>query len=92
MEADLALLMRGFEEAGLPEEALIVIRKQQAQKIADKVKEMVQEDLSLAKKVDAGTADFGYTTERQETEARFRFRTRFDFNCLQLADFRKKYL
>ena len=39
-----------------------------------------------------GRASLGYTTHLQEIRARYEFEARFEFNCLQLADFKKKYI
>lgn len=92
LEAELERAMRVYHEAGLPEEAIVIIRKMEAQKIADSCRALVLEEMDVVKRINAGEASFGMTTERQETEARFEYITRFEFNCLQLADFRKKYL
>ena len=72
--------------------ALETIKRIEAKKIADSCEALCRKNMQTLKDLEMGKASLGYTTHRQEHEARFNFRTRFEFNCLQLADFRKKYL
>ena len=74
----------------LPEAALSILRKQEAKKIAEETTALLKEDMKIAKQID--TCSFGYTTMAQEVAAKRNFIERFEFNCLQLADFKKKYL
>ena len=91
LEGDLHKLLDDYREVGVPEEAIKVICKAKAKEIADRCKALVLEELEVVKRIEAGEASFGMTTRRQEIEYRHDYRTRFDFNCLQLADFKKKY-
>jgi len=76
---------------GVAEEAIIIIRNIEATKIADECEKMLRDDMRIIKAVNEGKATFGFTTMNQETAHRADFVERFEFNCLQLADFRKKY-
>ena len=77
--------------SNLPEEAITIMRKVEAAKIAEKTKALVVEEMQTVKAIAAGEASFGYTTKGQEISAMREYRMRFEFNCLQLADFKKKY-
>ena len=91
LEGDLAGLLDMYREYGVPEEAIIAIKKTKAQELADACKAVVHEELGVLKRILSGESSFGYTSEFQEVRARAEYRERFDFNCLQLADFKKKY-
>ena len=91
LEAELKNRMRIYDSIGLPETAIATIRKVEAQKIADTCKKLVMREMQTIKAIDNGEASFGYTTRGQEIKALGDFRTRFEFNCLQYADFKKKY-
>ena len=91
LEGEIQKTEKWLQESGIPEIAWSVVVKQEAQKLADKCKAMVLRERQIIRDIDAGIATFGYTTRRQEIEARGDFRKRFEFNCLQLRDFRKKY-
>ena len=91
LEGDLAAYMKTYEAAGLPAPVLELLRQQEAQCLADKMAALVHEEMRVIREVEASRASFGYTTYSQEYRKRFEYRTRFEFNCLQLADFRKKY-
>lgn len=83
--------MQRYRESGMPEEAMPIIEKIEAKALVDECMKIVRRQLTTLKDIEAGKASLGYTTANQETHARCRLRTRFDFNCLQLSDFRKKY-
>lgn len=91
LEAELAKEIEIYETAGISEQALETIRKMKAQEIADDCKAMLIEDMKIAKKIREKRANFGYTTVNQEIQAQHRFAERFEFNCFQLAEFKKKY-
>lgn len=91
LEGELQTAMDQYRELGMPEEAIPIVEKMEAEKIAAKCRTLVFEELEVLKRVLSGKSSFGMSTERQEIHARHEFRTRFDFNCLQLADFRKKH-
>lgn len=90
LEEELDRYMKSFVE--LPTEAQEVLRKMKAQEIAESCKSLVLEELAVIKAIEAGTASFGFTTKAQEVSHMSEYRERFEFNCLQLADFKKKYL
>lgn len=89
LEAELANAMKVY--AGLPETALAIICKMEAGKIAEHCMELVKKQMRRIADIDAGRASFGCTTQRQEIQLRGEFRKRFEFNCLQLKDFKAKY-
>lgn len=91
LEAELEREMRCYKEAGLPESALATIEALEANKIAERADKLVRKEMATIKSVESGESGFGYTTERQEIEARAEFRTRFEFNCYQLSVFREKH-
>lgn len=91
LEADLDRELAVLREAGLTEEHIKMVEHIYAKPIADKCHTLVLKELKTLKAVMAGEAAWGYTTKRQDIEAEYRFRTRFDFNCLQLREFKKKY-
>lgn len=91
LEEDLSKEMNVYESLNLGKKEIEIIRTFEAKKIADKCRVMVLEDRDVVKRIESGKASFGMTTERQEIEARGRFRKRFEFNCLQLRVFRDKY-
>lgn len=76
---------------GLPTEAIEILKKIEAKKIVDKCTEQLKKNMEVVKKLKAGKTSLGYTTQTQEIHAAHELVTRFEFNCLQLADFKKKY-
>ena len=90
LEEELADALKIF--ADLPSEAITILTKAEAERIAAKCTALVKEDMELIKDLEAGKVSLGYTTQSQEVHARHALRERFEFNCLQLADFKKKYL
>lgn len=91
MQNELDCNMRTFLDMGFSDEQLEIIRKVEAQKVADACKEKCYKQMNIVKGILDGSISFGYTTQTQEIRARKEFRQRFEFNCLQLADFKKKY-
>ena len=91
LEEELEKRMEIYEGLGLPTAMILILRKGEAQKVADAAKALVKEELEVVKGLENGTASLGYTTQIQEIKARGEYRTRFEFNCLQYADFKKKY-
>lgn len=88
LEAELERKLKFF--ADLPEAALSILQKQEAKRIAEVTTVLLKKDMEIVKQID--TCSFGYTTMAQEVTAKREFVERFEFNCLQLADFKKKYL
>ena len=91
LEEELENRMKVYEGIGLPEAVISILRKGEAQKVADACKTLVTKELEMVKGIENGTVSLGYTTLGQEIKARGELRMRFEFNCLQYADFKKKY-
>lgn len=91
LDAELEKEMCVYSDIGLPNEAIMKIKKMKAEEIAKRCYDVIIEDKPIVQKIIDKTVSFGYTTQRQESNAQYRFRTRFDFNCLQLRDFKTKY-
>ena len=91
LEGELAKVMKSYKEAGMPMEAMQVVEKIEAEKLSVRCKELVMKEMEVVKRINAGKASFGMTTQRQEIEQRGNYIRRFEFNCLQLADFRKNH-
>lgn len=90
LEAELADRMSIYK--GIPSEALETIRHIEAEKIAETCKVLVMKQMETVKELESGKASLGYTTKFQEVQAMHEIVERFEFNCLQLADFKKKYI
>ena len=91
LEGELERTMRQYIENGMPTEALPYVEKMEAEKLATRCLDLVKKEMETVKQVESGKASFGMTTELQEIQTRADFRKRFEFNCLQLADFRKAH-
>ena len=77
---------------GCPENAIPIVKKIEAEKLYNEWYKILKEDMKIVKEVREGKASFGFTTYRQEYEARAKFEKRFEFNCYQLAEFKKDHL
>lgn len=91
LEGDLAHYIEEYKQLGIPEAALPTLEQMEAKKLAERGREICMRQLKVQKELDAGTATFGYTTHRQEIEARADFRNRFEFNCIQLKLFKQNH-
>lgn len=91
MEADLKLLMRAYDGADIPEEALKVIKSMEAQKVLKYAKDIILKQRDMITKLLSGEASLGMISKSQEIHRIHEIRTRFEFNCLQMADFKRKY-
>ena len=91
LESELGAAMKVYKESGISESALAVVEKMEAKKIAEKCNQLVHKELKTLNEIMSGKASFGMTTQLQETQKRGEFRRRFEFNCLQLSDFRKNH-
>lgn len=89
LEEELNHKMSIFKD--LPEEAQKLLVPIKAQEVIEEATKLVYKEMATIKDLEAGKSSFGYTTQGQENQARYELRTRFDFNCLQLADFKKRY-
>lgn len=68
------------------------IRPIYAKKIYVKASKILKERMMMIQHLQSGKSSFGYTTQNQEIHEMHRIVQRFEFNCIQLADFKKKYL
>ena len=91
LEGSLQKALQSYKDAGLPEEAMTVLEAVEAKRIADDCHTLVMRELKTLKQLEAGTTSLGYTTQLQEIHARAELRKRFDFNCLQLREFKKAH-
>lgn len=98
LEKELADKLESYKEAfkEMPEDAatqaLEVIKAQVVKQIIEATTKLVLEEMAVVENIEAGKTSFGYTTQRQENEAKCNYRKRFEFNCLQLADFKKAHI
>lgn len=76
---------------GVREEAKAIITKTWAKEVYDASREKLVKKMHLIKEVEAGKAGLGYTNPAQKFEAMHDLREGFEFSCLMLADFKKKY-
>lgn len=92
LEKELADKMSAYNEAlkDTPE-ALEILKNKVAGEIVEKATRLVVAEMEVIKNIEAGKASFGYTTQTQEVQAQAEYRKRFEFNCLQLADFKKAH-
>ena len=96
-EKDLEHYMSGVSEglAELPEEvaeqALSVIRKEYARKIIANAKDRLLEEQKMICRIERGESSLGYISKTQEIQEMAKLVMMFEFNCLQLRDFTKKY-
>ena len=91
LESELEKAMKVYKESGISKEAILVVEKREAEKLAEKCNILVHKELDQLKRILSGKASFGMTTQLQESQKRGEFRRRFEFNCLQLSDFRKNH-
>lgn len=93
LEKDLDWFTPTFEELpeDLREQAKMVARKIGAVKVADRAKERLLKDMRMIQKIRDGKASLGYTSEKQRVERWHMMQERFEFECLQLKEFKEKY-
>ena len=91
MFGELKRVMEDYKSYGMPELALPIVEKMEAEKIALRVKELVYDEMRVVRGLKNGTCSLGYTTQLQEIRARAEYVKRFEFNCLQFRDFCKAY-
>lgn len=89
LEANLNHAIEIYSE--LPAEAIEMIKRIEAKKLSDRCTDILTRDMEMIKKLKNKEVSLGYTTQTQEIHAEHDLVTRFEFNCLQLADFKKKY-
>ena len=91
LEGELQSIIDDLLANGMPESAIFAIQKIEVPKLIEKCTKLVLKEMQIIKDVEAGKASFGYTTHLQENQHLYDFRTRFEFNCLQLREFKRKY-
>ena len=91
LESKLRKAMSIYSELELPENAIAVIKKIEAQKIADSCKEFLIPEKEALERIESGKASLGYTTQQQEIAAMREMVERFEFTAICLAIFKKKY-
>jgi hypothetical protein len=74
------------------EKAVDALKGAQAKRIAEAAEKTIREEMAMVKRVESGKASRGYSDRAQATRYKAQMRIRFEFNCLQLADFKKKYI
>ena len=91
LESKLDKAMAIYNDAGLTQEAIAIIRKKEATDIARRCKEGLIPKKEAIERIEAGKATLGYTTELQEIAARRELVERFEFTAICLAVFKRKY-
>ena len=91
LEGSLKKTMQKYIDNGMPEIAIPVVEKMEAQKLIDKMTDLVHKEMETLKRVLNGEASFGMMTQAQEITARANYHKRFEFNCLQLREFKAKH-
>lgn len=62
-----------------------------AKLIADEAEAELRKTMKMVQDLEAGRSSLGYTHELQEVAEMARLRRMFEFDCLQLRDFREKW-
>lgn len=90
-DKDLATCMEVYADAGIGHDAMEKIMNIEARKVYDVHKDALKKTRNALVRILSGKASLGYTTKRQEIEKMRDLRIGFEFDCVRLADFRKKY-
>lgn len=90
-EKDLEIMMKAYMDLDLPESAKEVILQIEAKRVYDFISDTLKGTLRTLNAILSGKASLGYTTKIQEIQAMHDLREGFEFDCLRLSDFRKKY-
>ena len=91
LEAKMDREVAPLDGLGITEAQMWKIRCEYAKPIAAEATALVRKELKTLKDIDSGRAQWGYTTALQEIHHDYEFRQRFEFNCIQLRDFKRKY-
>ena len=91
LEAELERKLAPLQGMQISEQDMLKIKRVYAKPIADSCEALVRKEMKTWRQIEAGEASFGHITESQEYRARADFHKRFEFNCLQLRDFKRKY-
>lgn len=76
---------------GFSEQVIEVIRKEEAQRIANSCKEKMLKRMAMIKRLESGESSLGNINKAQEISESARLRKGFEFTCLSLREFKKKY-
>lgn len=90
-DKDLATRIEVYADAGIRQDAMEKIMNIEAQKVYDFHNDALKKTMNALVRILSGKASLGYTTKRQEIEKMRDLRIGFEFDCVRLADFRKKY-
>ena len=91
LETKLAKAMKTYDGHGLSEKAIAVIKRIEAQKIADYCKNDLIPKKESIERIEAGKASLGCLTKQQEVSAMRELVEQFEFTAICLAMFKKKY-
>lgn len=93
LEEDLETLVKPYLSLQLEyrEQALEVIRREMAKRVCNVAKVDLLKTRDMVTELKSGKASLGNISRRDEIREMHDLVQRFEFNCLQLADFRKKY-
>ena len=91
LETKLEKTMSEYKGFGLTPEAIEIIRKHEAKKIAKRCEEYLVPNKEAIERIEAGEATLGYTTRSQEITAMRNLVERVEFTALCLTIFMKKY-
>ena len=94
-ERNLKIALSGYCFDTLPEDkrdqAMEVVKEIEAQRVYSFLSDSLKGTMKTIIAIQTGKASLGYTTQRQEIEAMHDLVSGFEFDCLRLADFKKKY-
>lgn len=95
LEEELEHRTRIYKSIDIPEDAkrqvLDIMSKKYAEEIIAKAEAELQETADMINRIENGEATLGYTTQTQENRAMYRLVTHYEFNCIQLADFKREH-
>ena len=95
LEEELEHRTRIYKTIDIPEDAkqqvLDIMSKKYAEEIIAKAEAELQETADMINRIENGEATLGYTTQTQENRAMYRLVTQYEFNCIQLDDFRREH-
>ena len=75
----------------LPEVAVKYVQRMEAENIAKRCKQRMIEMMVMIKRIISGESSLGYISKSQEISARHELIQGFEFTCLVLREFKKKY-
>ena len=80
-----------FKNIEISKDQMELIKQMYAKHIAVKATALVHRELKILKDIDSGKAQWGFTNRTQDINYDYNYRQRFEFNCIQLRDFKRKY-